>query len=142
MGTRESGTLPYRSPAAKTSLFEPGGVFHMIAENEYAVTTYCVLNIFACEMEPSGTWSWHCVVKNGARLHLAASFSDGFLQLAYRPDSIRKTTLALEDAMLCNKTLAGGVKLALDSSSTGLHLSTDIVVLDEKQLMDQLEWAL
>jgi len=114
----------------------------MIAENEFAATTYRVLNKFAHEMTPSGTWNWKCVVKNGTKLPLAASFDEGFLQLACRSDAICKTTLALEDAMLCNKMLAGGVKLALDPSSRSLHLRSDIVVLDELQLRDRLEWAL
>jgi hypothetical protein len=114
----------------------------MIVENEFAATTYRVLNKFASEMVPVNSWSWQCVVKNGTRLPLTASFDDGFLQLAYRPDAIRKTSVALEDAMLYNKSLAGGVKLAVDPSSNDLHLRTDIVVLDELQLRDRLEWAL
>ncbi|MGD0293337.1 MAG: hypothetical protein ABSB30_05740 [Terracidiphilus sp.] len=114
----------------------------MMFANETAETAYRVLNKCACEMEPSGTWCWQCVVKNGARLNLAASFDEGFLQLACRLEAIHKTTLALEDAMLCNKTLTGGVKLALDPASRGLHLRTDIVVLNEEQLQTRLEWAL
>jgi hypothetical protein len=114
----------------------------MTIANQTAATAYRVLNKFTCEREPSGPWSWQCIVQNGARLPLAASFDEGFLQLACRPESIRETTLALEDAMLCNNSLAGGVKLALHSSGSGLHLRTDIVVLDERQLHDRLEWAL
>lgn len=41
-----------------------------------------------------------------------------------------------------NSTLSGGVKLALNSTSSGLHLRTEIAVLEEKQLLDRLEWAL
>jgi hypothetical protein len=114
----------------------------MIVENEFAATTYRVLNKFACEMEPSGSWNWKCVVKNGTQLPLAASFDDGFLHLACRPDAMHKTSLAFENALLCNKTLAGGVKFALDPARGSLHLRTDIVVLDEMQLLDRLEWAL
>jgi hypothetical protein len=114
----------------------------MTIANQTAATAYRVLNKFTCEMEPSGPWSWQCVVENGARLPLAASFDEGFLQLAYRPDAIHKTALALEDAMLCNNSLAGGVKLALHPSGSGLHLRTDIVVLDERQLHNRLQCAL
>ncbi len=44
--------------------------------------------------------------------------------------------------MVRNKSLAGGVKLALNPAGRGLHLRTDIVVLNESQLRDRLEWAL
>jgi hypothetical protein len=114
----------------------------MMLANETAATAYRVLNKCACEMESSGPWSWQCVVENGARLPLSASFDEGFMQLVCRPDSIHKTALALEDAMLHNKTLAGGVKLALSPADRGLHLRTDIVVLNEMQLRDRMEWAL
>lgn len=114
----------------------------MIVENEFAATTYRVLNKFACEMAPSGAWSWHCVVKNGTRLPLSASFDEGFLQLACRTEAIRKTTLVLDDAILCNKSMAGGVKLTLDPATNFLHLRADIVVLGELQLRNRLEWAL
>ena len=36
--------------------------------------------------------------------------------------------------MLCNKTLAGGVKLAMNSSISGLHLRTDIVIVEEQAI--------
>jgi hypothetical protein len=114
----------------------------MMLTNETAATAYRVLNKCACEMESSSPWRWQCVFENGARLPLSASFDDGFLQLVCRPESIRKTSLALEDAMLCNKSMAGGVKLALNPTDQGLHLRTDIVVLAESQLRDRLEWAL
>jgi hypothetical protein len=114
----------------------------MIVENEFAETTYRVLNKFASEIVPSGSWNWNCVVENGTRLPLSASFVEGFLHLSCRPDAFRKTSLALEDAMLSNISLAGGVKLAHDPSNNGLHLCTDIVVLDELQLRHRLEWAL
>jgi hypothetical protein len=114
----------------------------MMLAKETAATAYRVLNKCASEIESSGSWSWQCVIENGARLSFAASFDEGFLQLACQPQAIRETALSLEDAMLCNKTLAGGVKLALNPSSRGLHLRTDIVVLYEKQLIDRMEWAL
>jgi hypothetical protein len=114
----------------------------MMLANETAATAYRVLNKCACEMESSGPWSWQCVVENGARLPLSASFDEGFLQLVCRPKAIHKTALALEDAMLRNKSLVGGVKLALNPAGRGLHLRTDIVVLNEMQLRDRMEWAL
>jgi hypothetical protein len=110
--------------------------------NESAATAYRVLNKCAQEMEPAGPWRWRCVMQNGTRLNIDAAMEDGFLQLVYRPDAIRKAALALEDAMLCNKTLAGGVKLAMNSSTSGFHLRTDIVIVEEQQLHDRLEWAL
>jgi hypothetical protein len=110
--------------------------------NENAATAYRVLNKCAQEMEPAGPWRWRCVMQNGTRMNIAAAMEDGFLQLICRPDAIRKATLALEDAMLCNQTLAGGVKLAMNSSNSGFHLRTDIVIAEERQLLDRLEWAM
>ncbi len=110
--------------------------------NESAATAYRVLNKCAQEMEPAGPWRWQCVMQNGTRMNIAAAIDDSFLQLVCRPEAIRKAALALEDAMLCNKTLAGGVKLAMNSSISGLHLRTDIIIVDEQQLIDRLEWAL
>jgi hypothetical protein len=110
--------------------------------NEIAATAYRVLNKCAQEMDSAGPWRWRCVMQNGTRMNIAAAMDDGFLQLVCHPDAIRKSALALEDAILCNKTLAGGVKLALNISSSGLHLRTDIVIVEEQQLHDRLEWAL
>ena len=110
--------------------------------NESAATAYRVLNKCAQEMVTAGPWRWQCVMQNGTRMNIAAAMEDGFLQLISRPEEIHKTALAIEDAMLCNKTLAGGVKLAMNSSTSGFHLRTDIVIVDERQLLDRLEWAL
>ncbi len=101
-----------------------------------------VLNKFSSQMEPEGPWQWKCVVQNGTRLQISAAFEDGFLQLACRRKTSRQSACTLERALQRNKTLTGGVKLALDAFSTGLHLRTDILVLDEKQLLSRLEWAL
>ena len=110
--------------------------------NENAATAYRVLNKCAQEMEPAGPWRWRCVMQNGTRMNIAAAMEDSFLQLICRPEAIRKGTLPIEDAMLCNKSLAGGMKLAVNSSIDGLHLRTDIVIVDERQLIERLEWAL
>jgi hypothetical protein len=110
--------------------------------NESAATAYRVLNKCAQEMESAGAWRLRCAMQNGMRLNIAAAMEEGFLQLVCHPDAIRKSALALEDAMLCNKTLAGGVKLAMNSSNSGFHLRTDIVIAEERQLLDRLEWAL
>jgi hypothetical protein len=110
--------------------------------NENAATAYRVLNKCAQEMEPAGPWRWRCVMQNGTRMNIAAAMEDGFLQLVCRPDVNHNAALALEDAMLRNKTLAGGVKLAMNSSIGGLHLRTDIVIVEERQLLERLEWAL
>ena len=110
--------------------------------NESAAIAYRVLNKCAQEMEPAGPWRWRCVMQNGTRMNIAAAIDDSFLQLVCRPEAIRKAVLALEDAMLFNKTLAGGVKLAINSSTSCLHLRTDIVIVDERQLIERLEWAL
>ena len=110
--------------------------------NESAATAYRVLNKCAQEMESAGPWRWRCVMQNGTRMNIAAAMEDGFLQLICLPDAIRKATLAIEDAVLCNKSLAGGVKLAMNSSTTGLHLRTDIVIIEEQQLRERLEWSL
>jgi hypothetical protein len=110
--------------------------------NENAATAYRVLNKCAQEMEPAGPWRWQCVMQNGTRMNIAAAMEDGFLQLVCCPDATRKTSLALEDAMQCNKKLAGGVKLAMNSLISGIHLRTDIVIVEEQQLIERLEWAL
>ena len=101
-----------------------------------------VLNKCSAELRPEGPWRWSCVVQNGARLAVAASLEDGFLQLAFRPETTRATAWGLERALKANNTLAGGVKLALDSGSRGLHLRAEIAVLEEQQLMDRFERAL
>ena len=110
--------------------------------SETAAIVYRALNKFSTELEPDGPWRWRCAVQNGTRLPIAASLEDDFLHLACRPDSIRQSACALERALLGNNTLAGGVKLALNVSSGSLHLHTDIVILEEKQLLDRLRWAL
>ncbi len=110
--------------------------------NESAEMTSRVLRKCADEIEPAGPWRWMCAVQNGTRLQVAARFEEGFLSLACLPDEIRTGTCGLEDALLGNGTLAGGVKLAFDYSSGRLRLQTDIAVLDEKQLADRLWWAI
>jgi hypothetical protein len=73
---------------------------------------------------------------------MTASLDEGFLQLTCRPDGIRKGALALERALLGNGALAGGVKLALNAASRDLTLCSDIVLLDEIQLLERVRWAL
>jgi hypothetical protein len=55
---------------------------------------------------------------------------------------IHKSANALERALLGNETLTGGVRLALDGTSGALYLHTDILLLDETQLLDRIHWAL
>ena len=119
--------------------------------NEAAATALCVLNKCSDEVMPDGPWRWLCAVQNGTRLPIAASLEEGFLHLACQPGTIGKSTCTLERALEGNSTLAGGVKLALseldelddqNKASSGLHLTTDIVVLDEKQLLDRFRLAL
>jgi hypothetical protein len=110
--------------------------------NEAAATALRVLDKCCGEVKPNGPWRWQCIVQNGTRLHLAAALEEGFLHLAYLPDTIRRSACTPERAMRGNCTLSGGVKLALDASSCGLQLRADIVVLEEEQLLHRFEWAL
>jgi hypothetical protein len=110
--------------------------------NEAAANAFRVLDKCCAELEPAGPWRWRCLVQNGVRLPLSASLEEGFLQLAGRPVTMRKCPRALEQALLENGTLAGGVKFALDAQSRVLHLRTDIVLVDETQLLDRMQWAL
>jgi hypothetical protein len=75
-------------------------------------------------------------------LAIAASLEEDFLRLSGRPEASRESACSLEHALLNNSRLAGGVKVALSAKEDGLHLASDIVVLDEKQLLDRLRWAL
>ncbi len=110
--------------------------------NESVATAIRVLDKCSAKMEPAGPWRWRCVVQNGAALPLSASLEEGFLQLAAPPEALHGTTRGLEHALLGNDTLAGGVKFALNAASRGLHLRTEIVLLEETQLLDRVHWAL
>ena len=114
----------------------------MSTVNETAETTFNVLDKYAEELQPEGRWRWQCVVRNGVRLPISASLEEGFLRLACRPKTIHRTACTLERAMLGNRTLAGGVKLALSSAGHGLFMTTDIAVLEQKQLHDRFRRAL
>ena len=110
--------------------------------NEKAELTARVLGKCADAMEPAGPWRWRCAVQNGARLSIAANLEEGFLHLACHPEETRDGICVPEHALLGNGALAGGVKLALDESSSSLRLHTDIAVLEEKQLFDRFWWAI
>jgi hypothetical protein len=110
--------------------------------NDAAASAFRVLDKYADKLETVGPWRWSCVVRNGALLPIAASLDEGFLQLACRPETIRESASVLERALMGNNTLPGGVRMALNSSSRGLHLRTDIAVLEEQQLLDRFKSAL
>lgn len=110
--------------------------------NEAAATAFRVLNKCSEELTLDGAWRWRCVVENGTRLPIAASLEEGFLHLACGSEGMRKCACTPEHALLGNTTLPGGVKLALNTASNGLQLTTDIVILDEKQLLDRFRRAL
>lgn len=114
----------------------------MNAPHEEVAAAFRVLNKCSAGLHSAGPWRWQCLVQNGSRLPLTASLEEGFLQLAGCPEAHRRPVRALENALRGNATLAGGVKFALDAASRGLHLRTDIVLLDEKQLLDRVRWAL
>lgn len=110
--------------------------------NEGAEIASRVLVKCSDEVTPAGPWRWLCAVQNGTRLPITATHDDGFLHLAYRPEEAHEGACTLEDALLGNNLLAGGVKLARDDSSGALHLHADIVVIEEKQLLDRFWRAL
>jgi len=110
--------------------------------SEAAATVFRVLDKCSSELRPDGPWRWKCAVQNGTRLPISASFDDGFLQLACHPGMIRKSANALERALLGNGEMTGGVRLALCGASGDLHLRTDILFLDETQLLDRFHLAL
>jgi hypothetical protein len=93
-------------------------------------------------MRAAGPWRWHCAVRNGALLPLTARLEEGFLQLAGRPDAQARPATSLERALQATGTLAGGVKFALTAASRGLHLRTDIVLLEEGLLLERVQRAL
>lgn len=110
--------------------------------NEAAATAFRVLNKCSDELTPNGAWRWNCSVQNGTRLPIAASLENSFLHLECLPEGLRNDVCTFEQVLLGNRTLTGGVKLALDAASNGIHLSTDIVVQEEKHLFDRFHWAL
>jgi hypothetical protein len=110
--------------------------------NEVAATAFRVLDKCSGELEPDGPWRWQCAVENGTRLPIAASLDDGFLRLVCRPDGIRWHRAGLERALLRNSTLGGSVKIAFDTAGRSFNLTTDIVVLEEKQLVDRFRLAI
>ncbi len=109
--------------------------------NEASAIAFRVLNKCSRELEPDGPWRWRCAVKKGALLLIAASLDEGFLHLECFPKEIRESACTVEDAVLGNRTLAGGVKLAMCGANNALRLVTDIVVLEEGQLSDRLHWT-
>ncbi|MGO8757455.1 MAG: hypothetical protein ACLQG3_04955 [Terracidiphilus sp.] len=110
--------------------------------NEAAAIAFRALNKCSSELEPDGPWRWRCAIENGTRLPIAASLQEGFLHLRCRPAEIREGACTPEDAVLGNNTLPGGVKLAMCGASNALNLVTDIAVVDERQLLDRIRWAL
>lgn len=111
-------------------------------DSDAASTVYRALNKFSTELEPAGPWRWNCAVLNGSRLPIAATLQDGFLHLACYSSPAVTSAKALENVLLANSALAGGVKLAMNFSSNTLSLRTDIVVSGEEQLLHRLNWAL
>jgi hypothetical protein len=110
--------------------------------NEAAETAFRVLNKCTHEMTLERPWRWRCVVQNGTRLPVAATLDDSFLHLDCRPDVARKTACTNEQAIMSNRTLGGGVKLALNGADIAFHMTADILVRDEKQLLERFRWAL
>jgi hypothetical protein len=114
----------------------------MTHESEMAATAFRVLNQYSSEFKTLAPWRWQCVLQNGARLAVSASVADGFLELACRPGTRRSSLPAWESALSGNGRLPGGARLALNEAARDLHLRTDIVLLEEKQIMDRMAWAL
>ena len=110
--------------------------------SETATTAFRVLHKYSDELEAEGPWKWRCVVRNGTRLRIAAALKEGFLELSCFPSTTRRSADDLERALMGNRKLTGGVRVALNGCSNGLHLRTDIVVLEEKQLLERLDSAL
>ncbi len=110
--------------------------------NEAADTAFRVLSKCTNVLRLERPWRWSCAIQNGSRLPIAATLNEDFLHLDCQPDGSRKTAYTIERAILHNRTVGGGVKLALNDSSQALHMATDILVRDEKQLLDRFRWAL
>lgn len=110
--------------------------------NESAELVLRVLHKCSDEVEPAGPWRWLCTVQNGKRLPITAAYGEGFLHLACWPEGSQPGACTLEDAVLGNNLLTGGVKVVVDGSSGRLHLQSDIVVAEESQLLDRFWWAL
>jgi hypothetical protein len=110
--------------------------------NEAAATAFRVLGMWSAEIESAGPWRWRCVVQNGARTPITAAMREGFLQLAGPASDLREGTRAPEEVLLANDTLAGGARFALDRFGSGLHVRSDVVLLEERLLMDRVRSAL
>ena len=93
------------------------------------------------EVQQNGPWHWQCSMRTGRALSIEASLGDGFLHLSCRAERIAPQTHALEQALRANRTLRGGVKLALGSSDRDLHMRADLPVVDEKRLRNTFERA-
>ena len=110
--------------------------------NETAAIAFRVLNKCTDEMSSESVWRWSCSVQNGTRLSISASLEEGFLHLACDPEPVQKRSCTLEQAISGNRTLSGGVKVVLGNANHRLHLTTDIVILKEKQLLNRFHRAL
>jgi hypothetical protein len=114
----------------------------MMPTRETAATAFRVLNKCASEVTPDGPWRWRCALQNGALLPMAATLEEGFLRLSCIPGTGHKNNLKLERVLIGNRTLAGGVKLALGRDSKTLQMQADLVALEERHLLDRLRCAL
>jgi hypothetical protein len=110
--------------------------------NEVAATAFRVLDRCSAQIESAGPWQWRCAVQNGVRTPVCATLADGFLQLAGPANAIHDGSRTLEAALLANDSLAGGARFALDVHGLGLHVRTDVVMLEEALLVDRIRWAL
>ena len=110
---RAEHRFPIDRRPLKRQVTPTGGEAVMRLASETAANAVRVLNKCSAELRPEGPWRWSCVVQNGARLAVAASLEDGFLQLALPPRNNSRDRMRTGARAQGNNTLAGGVKLAL-----------------------------
>jgi hypothetical protein len=114
----------------------------MTLSNDAVGTAFRALARCSAELRPAGPWRWQCVVQNASLRPLTASVEDGFLHLAAHLEARGGEAGDLDRALRANGMLLGGVKFALSPASRGLHLCTDIALLDEARLLERVHWAL
>jgi len=110
--------------------------------NETAAMAVRALEKATAELKADGPWRWQCVAQNGAPLAFTASLEEGFLRLSSTSETNGSSVRAPMDLLLGNSSLPGGVRFALDPAGRGIHMRTDITVLDEESVRHRINWAL
>jgi hypothetical protein len=115
--------------------------------DQVAESTFRVLDKCSGDLRQQAPWHWTAAVQNGTLLPIESRFDEGFLQLASRPEMLKRSAQELERALLGNRALPGGAGLALGADGTCLQIRADIALpidtsFDEQHLLKRMRWAL